>query len=165
MHRFSITVDPSPAQLARYAGAVGTPLSDWRPVFVRLVPIFQGEFRANFASKGARLEKPWDPLKKTYARRKAKSGRGSSIAVLTGETRDQLTGPPMKMTKTTLIMGVDTPQGRVLQYGSRKQNTGARTIIGWTQRMKDAALEAIQRESQIRYAKAARLLERNAAGG
>lgn len=155
--RFSITIDPSPAAMARFTRDGAGGLGDWRPLFRAMVPILRSELRSNFLGRGNKLD-PWPTPSEAYAARKAREGFGSTDMVRTGETLEQLTGPPLSMTKTTLTMGVHTPQARSLQWGNRKAGIKRRAIVGWTPRMQRAALEAANNLASKRLQAAARQL-------
>ena len=157
--KFKITVDPSPAAVGRFAKATVKGLDDWRPVFAELVPIFRRELRANFDGRGELLGR-WAPNSDAYELRKGKKGGGRAQLVLSGDTRRELLGPPLRMSKKVLIMGVTTPQARALQWGGHGRKGGKRPIVGWTNGMRRAALEAANRAGRKRLIKAARVLAR-----
>ena len=84
----------------------GVHLSDLRPFWSAVVPLFIGWMRAQFLTEGAFGGQPWAALSQDYAERKAIARPGAGILVYDGDLRKAASHPKRIQTKDELQLSI-----------------------------------------------------------
>jgi hypothetical protein len=92
-------------------------LSDLRPFWPLVVPLFIGWMRQQFESEGAFGGKPWAPL---TASTLAQKGSGKSILIDTGALRRAASSPRREASPRTLTLTIEDPKIEYHQEGTSK---------------------------------------------
>lgn len=168
---FKLTVDPSPALLAKAYGLAAKEFSDWRPAWKRMIPHLQQGIRRNFSSRGGALGNAWPSVDPAYDVRKRREGGGRAQLVLTGAMFRDATGPSavQKITKSHIEYGIDThPQARSLNFGRTRSGSGRRVkkkpFMGWNPQMDAALLRETDDHARFLLNKLADTIERLPSG-
>lgn len=82
-------------------------LTDLRPFWPRLVPIFVGWMKEQFESEGGWGGDPWAPLSDDYAQRKAMLHPGRGILYATGDLRRAASLPKRRVSPRSMQLIVD----------------------------------------------------------
>jgi hypothetical protein len=93
-------------------------LTDLRPFWPRLVPLFVTWMREQFGSEGDWGGEHWAPLTPAYAARKARLYPGKGILYATGDLRRHASLPRRVATPTSLRLIIDDPVASYHQEGT-----------------------------------------------
>ena len=97
---------------------IGLFLSDLRPFWPLVVPLFIGWMRAQFQSEGAFAGQPWSPLSHRYGIWKHVHYPGKPILQLRGELRHAASSPERHATPRTLTLTIRDPKLQFHQEGT-----------------------------------------------
>ena len=136
---FSITVDPSPATVARKLKFLPKKFKSFKPAWRKIAPHLAAGIRENIRSRGAALGEPWLGPKKAYTQRKVREGHSPRQLVRTGELVSKVTDPSsiVRMTNNMVAFGVkNLPYARAVNWS---YTHGGRLFFGWNPKMKEHA--------------------------
>lgn len=102
----------------RRAARLGAMLSDFRPWWPMLVPLFIGWMREQFETEGAFGGEPWAPLSPDYAAWKAEHYPGKGILIAEGDLRKAASNPTRIMLPMELILEIRDPKAGYHQEGT-----------------------------------------------
>lgn len=113
----------------RAAARLAVLLSDFRPWWPLLIPLFVGWMRQQFDSEGAFASGHWAPLSPNYAAYKAQHYPGRGILIAEGDLRRAASNPTRVMLPLELTLTIEDPKVAFHQEGTA--NMPARPLL-WT---------------------------------
>lgn len=116
----NLRVDVDSDDARRRLRQLGLFLSDLRPFWPRVVPIFIGWMRSQFETEGAWAGHRWAPLSPAYAAYKAQRYPGRSILIAEGDLRQAASRPERKATPTELVLTIRDPKIGYHQTGTAR---------------------------------------------
>lgn len=153
---FGVTVNPSPAQLAKAFGVASKRFGDYRPAFRVIVPHLAAGIGQNIKSRGATIGETWPSQSASwhaaYLRRKQRGGFGVADLILTRRVFQQVTSPTeglLSMGRMTLRFGSDQPYARAVNFGMRSKGARRRMFMGWSEQMKRDTEEILDQYTRL----------------
>lgn len=140
-----ITVDPSPARLAKALGPdLRREFADYREAWHELLPLWARGLEQNVRSEGSALGENWPPPSDNTVRQRGPGQPG----IATGRMISRLRSPTASrrsLTKRKLSVGPAESYPYILHFGAKSRGQPARPFIGVSPAMERVAEEVVDR--------------------
>ncbi len=153
---FGVTINPSPAELAKRFGIATKRFSDYRPAFRLIVPHLATGIGQNIKTRGASIGETWPSQGASwhlaYLRRKQRGGYGVADLILTRRVYNQVTSPTeglLSMGRMSVRFGSDLPYARAVNFGMAAKGARRRMFMGWSAQMKADTEEILDEYTRL----------------
>lgn len=154
-----IRLRPSARRMGRALGALGKDLTDFKPVFRRLLPVLAGDIENNLRQQGAPVGDRWAELSPSRIHQKQRKGLPMEALVASGALSAELSSPQRmqrSLTQSRLVVGPQSKLAYLHHFGGGRSNLPPRRFVAMSNSARRRVLRAMfeHNDRQVAAAKA-----------